>query len=83
MLRLPRGLATRLRKASYRQGDSPAAIAELAIDEHLRYLDWKEKAIARGDADISAGRVLTTDEVLAAIARQRTRRGGRPKKAHA
>jgi len=83
MLRLPRALATRLRKVSHKQGDSPAAIAETAIDEHLRYLEWKEKAIARGDADISAGRILTTEQVQAAIARQRARRGGRPKKAHA
>jgi predicted transcriptional regulator len=82
MLRLPKALATRLLKASHKQGDSPTAIAEIAIDEHLRYLEWKEKAIAKGDADISAGRVLTTEQVRAAVARQRARRGRKSKKAH-
>jgi predicted transcriptional regulator len=79
-LRLPKALATRLRKMSHKQGDSPAAIAEVAIDEHLRYLEWKEKAIAVGDADIAAGRTLTTEQVLAAISRQRAARGRKSKK---
>jgi len=82
MLRLPKALATRLRKVSHRQGDSPAAIAEFAIDEHLQYLEWKEKAVARGDADIAAGRILTTEQVLAAVAKQRARRGRKSKKTH-
>ena len=80
MLRLPKTLATRLRKMSHKQGDSPATIAEVAIDEHLRYLEWKEKAIAAGDADIAAGRTLTTGQMLAAISRQRAARGRKSKK---
>jgi predicted transcriptional regulator len=81
MLKLPKGLASRLRKMSHKQGDSAAAIAEFAIDEHLRYLEWKEKAIAAGDADIAAGRTLTTNQVLAAISKQRAARGRKSKKA--
>jgi predicted transcriptional regulator len=80
MLKLPKGLASRLRKMSHKQGDSPATIAEFAINEHLRYLEWKEKAIAAGDADIAAGRTLTTSQMLAAISRQRATRGGKSKK---
>jgi predicted transcriptional regulator len=80
MLKLPKGLATRLRKMSHKQGNSPAAIVETAIDEHLKYLEWKEKAIAAGDADIAAGRTLTTGQVLAAISRQRAARGRKSKK---
>ena len=80
MLRLPKRLATRLRKMSHKQGDPPATIAEVAIDEHLRYLEWKEKAIAAGDADIAAGRTLTTGQVLVAISRQRAARGRKSKK---
>ena len=67
ILKLPKALALRLRKVSLSQGDSPDTIARSAIAEHLRYLEWKEKAVLQGDADISADRILTTDEVLAAI----------------
>jgi len=81
MLKLPKALAMRLRKVSLSQGDAPDAIARSAIAEHLRYLEWKEKAVSRGDADISAGRILTTEEVLAAIEKQRATRGRKSKKA--
>jgi len=81
MLKLPKALAIRLRKVSLSQGDAPDAIARSAIAEHLRYLEWKEKAISRGDADVSAGRILTTQEVLAAIEKQRVARGRKSKKA--
>lgn len=77
MLKLPKALATRLKKVSLMQGDAPDAIARSAIAEHLRYLEWKEKAVARGDADIVAGRILTTAEVLSAIEKQRARRVGK------
>jgi predicted transcriptional regulator len=81
MLKLPKRLAGRLQRMSHKRGDSPAAIAAVAIDEHLRYLEWKEKAIAAGDADIAAGRTLTTGQVLAAISRQRASRARKSKKA--
>ena len=83
MLQLPKRLATRLKRMSDKQGDSPAAIAKVAIEQHLRYLEWKEKAIAAGDADIAAGRILTTGQVLAAISEQRAARGTRSKKSRA
>lgn len=74
MLRLPKALATRLRKMSHKQGNSPATIAEAAIEEHLQYLEWKEKASAAGDAEIAAGLTLTTEQVLAALSRQQASR---------
>ena len=79
-LKLSGPLTARLKRFSAKHGRSPAAIAETAIDEHLRYLEWKEKAIAAGEEDIAAGRTLTTDQVLAAITKQRARRGSKPKK---
>ena len=75
IVKLPRLLAARLEKASANERVSADAMARAAIVEHLQYLEWKERAIARGDADIKAGRVLSTDQVLAAVARQRARRG--------
>jgi predicted transcriptional regulator len=81
MVKLPKLLAERLEKASHDQGIAPAAIARKAIAEHLRYLEWKERAIAQGDADITAGRLLSTEQVFAAIAKQRATRARKAKKA--
>lgn len=80
IVKLPKLLAARLEKASLGQGVAPAAIARQAISEHLRYLEWKERAIAQGDADITAGRLLSTEQVFAAVARQRARRVSKTKK---
>ena len=79
-IKLPKPLAARLEKVSHVQCVAPSAIARKAISEHLSYLEWKERAIALGDADIYAGRVMSTDEVFAAVAKQRTKRGGKAKK---
>ena len=80
-VKLPKPLAARLEKVSHVQGVTPSAIARKAISEHLSYLEWKERAIALGDADISAGRVMSTEQVFAAVAKQRAKRGGKAKKA--
>ena len=77
----PRLLASRLEKASANEGVSVDAMARAAIAGHLQYLEWKERAIARGDADIEAGRILTTDQVIAAVAKQRAPRVRKARKA--
>ena len=79
-VKLPKLLAARLEKASHVQGIAPSAIARKAIAEHLSYLEWKERAIALGDADHAAGRVMTTTQVFSALAKQRARRVGKAKK---
>lgn len=81
IVRLPKLLAARLEKLSTSHGVSPDSIARRAIAEHLRYLEWKEEAIAQGDADIKAGRVLTTDQVFATVAKQRAKRVRKAEKA--
>jgi predicted transcriptional regulator len=81
IVRLPKLLAARLKKVSIDQGIAPAKIAHKAIAEHLQYLEWKERAIASGDADIAAGRLMTTEQVFAAVAKQRATRVGKAKKA--
>lgn len=81
MVKLPKLLAARLERASLGQGIAPAAIARKAIAEHLRYLEWKEQAIARGDADIAASRLLSTEQVFAAVAKQRATRARKAEKA--
>jgi len=79
-VKLPKPLLARLEKVSHIQGIAPSAIARKAIAEHLSYLEWKERAIAQGDADHAAGRVLTTAQVFSALAKQRAKRVGKAKK---
>lgn len=80
IVKLPKLLAARLKRVSIDQGIAPAAIARKAIAEHLRYLEWKEQAIALGDADLAAGRLMTTEQVFAAVANQRAKRVSKAKK---
>ena len=80
LVKLPKLLAARLEKVSHVQRIPPSAIARKAIAEHLSYLEWKEHAIALGDADLDAGRVMTTAQVMAAVVKQRAKRVGKAKK---
>ena len=80
IVKLPKLLAARLERVSIDQGMAPSAIARKAIAEHLRYLEWKERAIALGDADIAAGRLISTERVFAAVAKQRANRVSKAKK---
>lgn len=59
----------------------PESLARDAITECLDYLEWKERALAQGEADLRTGYVLTTEEVFAAIEKQRARRARKSKKA--
>jgi len=77
---LSKSLARRLRRISARVQQKPENLAREAIAESLDYLEWKEKALERGEADLRAGRVLTTDEVFAAVEKQRARRARKSKK---
>lgn len=81
IVKLPKLLAARLEKVSAIEGVSADVLVRAAIAERLRYLEWKERAIAKGDADIKAGRVLTTDRVFAAVDKQRAKRVRKSQKA--
>lgn len=81
LVKIPKPLAARLERVSTDLGVSPSTIARNAIAEHLQYLEWKERAIKAGDADIIAGRLLTTEQVFAAVTKQRADRAGKAKKA--
>ncbi len=81
ILKPPKPLAARLERATLDQGVAPSTIARKAIAGHLQYLEWKDRAIAVGDADIAAGRLMTTEQVFAAVAKQRAKRVGKAQKA--
>ena len=80
LVKLPKLLAARLEKVSHVQRVPSSAIARKAIAEHLSYLEWKERAIALGDADVAAGRVITTAQLVSMVAKQRAKRAGKAKK---
>ncbi|MBI2312956.1 MAG: hypothetical protein HYU77_10690 [Betaproteobacteria bacterium] len=73
-LTLPKTLRSRLEKAARAIRRSPEALARQAIAERLDYLEWEERMVAEGDADLKAGRVVTGQELRAALDRQRVAR---------
>lgn len=78
---LPKSLQARIAKLSRLRKVKPEVLVRQAIAERVAYLEWEEKALALGQADLSAGRVMTTDQLLGALADQRARRGRRTTKA--
>lgn len=76
-LKLPRALAYRLERVAATEGQTATTVAREAIAGHLQYLEWKVRAIAEGESDIKAGKVMTTGQVTAALRKQRTRRAAK------
>ena len=72
---LPKSLRDRIEKLSRLRNVTPESIVREAIAERVAYLEWEEKAIAEGEADLHAGRVMTTDQLREALSKQRARRG--------
>jgi len=79
---LPRSLQSRNEKLSRLRKVSPEALVCEAIADHVAYLEWEEKALAQGQADLDAGRVMTTHQLRKAVSEQRARRDRKPTKAH-
>lgn len=80
-LKLPKTLAKRLEKAAAVARVNPEAILKTALKDKLDYLEWKEKAIAEGQADLDSGRVVTTAQIRLSLAKQRAQRTAKSKKA--
>jgi len=80
-LKLPKTLARRLEKVAAISHLNPESIVKTALKDRLDYLEWKENAIAEGQADLDAGNVVTTEHLIASLARQRTQRDKRKKAA--
>lgn len=80
-LKLPRALAKRLGRVAIVEHVDPESIVNAAIEDRLNYLEWKEKAIAKGQADLDNGRVVSTGQIRESLARQRAQRGATSKKA--
>lgn len=80
-LKLPKTLARRLEKAAAIAHVNPESIVKAALKDRLDYLEWKENAIAEGQADLDAGRTVTTEHLIASISKQRANRAKRKKAA--
>jgi predicted transcriptional regulator len=63
-----------LRKLAERSGRSLGALANEALRDFVRHENEVVASIARGVADLEAGRTRTTDEVLALLEHQRRTR---------
>jgi len=80
-LKLPKTLAKRLEKVAAIARINPESILKTALKDRLDYLEWKEKAIAEGQADLDNGRVVSTAQVRESLAKQRVQRAAKSKKA--
>ena len=80
-LKLPKTLARRLEKAAASAHIDPETIARTAIKDRLDYLEWKENAIAEGQADLDSGNVVSTDHIRASLVTQRAQRAAKSGKA--
>ena len=78
---LPKALARRLERIAEIARMRPEAIATTAIKERVDYLEWKEKAIVAGQADLDAGRLMTTEQLRTTLVKQRSQRAAKRKKA--
>jgi predicted transcriptional regulator len=78
---LPKSLLDRIEKLSRLRKVTPRSLVREAIADRIAYLEWEEKALAQGQADLDAGRVMTTDQVRQLLSEQRTRRGRKTTKA--
>jgi predicted transcriptional regulator len=80
-LKLSKTLAKRLEKVAAVARINPEAILKSALKDRLDYLEWKEKAITEGQADLDNGRVVTTAQIRESLAKQRAQRAAKNKKA--
>jgi predicted transcriptional regulator len=73
-LNIPKALAKRLETVAAIVHINPESILKTALTERLDYLEWKEKAIAKGQADLDSGKVVTTSQIRESLAKQRRQR---------
>jgi predicted transcriptional regulator len=64
---LLRSLQDRIEKLSRLRKVTPKSLVREAIEERVAYLEWEERALAQGQADLDAGRVMTTDQLRKAL----------------
>jgi predicted transcriptional regulator len=74
---LSRSDQLRLLRLANEAGTTPARILKTVLREGFEYTEWFVRQVNEGEADLKAGQVMSTAEVLALIERQRAARGRR------
>lgn len=77
---IPRNLAKRLERVTRKAGIAPSALVRTALANQIDYEEWFLKAVDEGIADLDAGRVFTTRQVLAALDKQLAQRARHKRK---
>jgi len=72
---LTRSDLRRLERLAQDAGTTPAKILKTVLRDGFEVTEWFVRRVNEGDADLKAGRVMSTEEVLSLIAKQRASRG--------
>lgn len=65
----------RLERLADEAGAAPQKILKSVLRDGFEYTEWFVRQVNVGDADLKAGRIMSTEEVLAVIEKQRALRG--------
>jgi len=72
---LSRSDPRRLERLAQDAGTTPARILKTVLRDGFEYTEWFVRRVNEGDADLKAGRVMSTQGVLSLIEKQRASRG--------
>ncbi len=65
----------RLERLAEEAGSTPRKILKTVLRDGFEYTEWFVRQVNEGDADLKAGRAMSTEEVLSVIEQQRASRG--------
>lgn len=72
---LPKSDLRRLERLAEEAGTTPQKILKSVLRDGFEYTEWFVRQVNEGDADLKAGRIMSTEEVLSVIDKQRALRG--------
>ncbi len=67
----------RLERLAEEAGSTPQKILKTVLRDGFEYTEWFVRRVNEGDADLKAGRAMSSEEVLSVIEKQRALRGGK------
>lgn len=67
----------RLERLAEAAGSTPQKILKTVLRDGFEYTEWFVRQVNEGDADLKAGRAMSSEEVLSVIEKQRALRGGK------
>jgi len=67
----------RLERLAEEAGCTPQKILKTVLRDGFEYTEWFVRQVNEGDADLKAGRMMSSEQVLSVIEKQRALRGGK------